>query len=145
MPGSQKSQRSNRFSNFCSKSLSPKSIRVNSTPMPSPGIVFRTIASARTLPLGTSNASLSFVPTGGGLGVEMNRPPIPRVWTREKSWRSQSAPCQLTFIPLGSEMRGYRRICRGCSAMCGKGDLLRQRTLGKYQSKPTSHERGIRQ
>src|SRR5437879_5926426 len=64
--------RSNLFINFCSKILSPKAMRVNSAPKPSAGAMFRTIAPARTLPPGTSNAILSSVPTGGGLGVEMD-------------------------------------------------------------------------
>src|SRR6266446_6054522 len=101
-------QRSNRFSNRCSKTRSFKSIFVNSTPIPSPGTILRTIASACTFPPGTSNESLSFVPTGGGLGTEMNRPPMPSVRTREKSCRSP--PCQATYMPFGNEMGRYLRF-----------------------------------
>src|SRR6266852_2358589 len=88
---------------------------VNSTPIPSPRTIFRTIPSACTLPPGTSNASLSFVPTGGGLGTEMNSPPLPSVRTREKSCRSP--PCQTTRMPFGNEMRAYLRFWRMASTV----------------------------
>ena len=120
---------SRRFSSFCNRNLSPKAIWVNSTPRPSPGMMSRTTASARTLPPGTSKASLIFVPTGGGSVAAMNKPPMPSVLTREKSWRSP--PYQLTGIPFGSEMRGYRRVGRvgspvtNCKAF---RTLLHQRT-----------------
>ena len=125
LPSAFPCQLSKRFISFCKRNLAPRSICVNSTPRPSPGMVSRTTASARTFPPGTSKASLTFVPTGGGSGVEMNRPPMPSVLTREKSWRSP--PYQLTGIPLGSDTRGYRRVGRGgCSATEGKDTSCHQ-------------------
>src|SRR6266550_7798453 len=91
--------RNKRLSNCSSKIRSFNRNFVNSTPIPSSRTTFRTIASACTLPPGTSNASLSFVPTGGGLGTEMNNPPPPSVRTREKSCRS---------------VRRCARICASC-------------------------------
>ena len=121
------SQRSKRFISFCRRNLPTKSILVNSTPRPWPGMMSRTTASARTFPPGTSKASLTFVPTGGGSGVEINKPPMPSVLTREKSWRSP--PYQLTGIPLGSDTRGYRRVGQGgCSVTEGKAASCHQRT-----------------
>src|SRR6266850_4670426 len=108
-------QRNNRFSNFSSKTRSFNPNFVNSTPIPSPRAIFRTMPSACTFPPGTSNESLSFVPTGGGLGMEMNSPPLPSVLTRENSCRSP--PCHATRMPFGNEMRAYLRFLRMASSV----------------------------
>src|SRR5215469_3216980 len=56
-----------------------------------------TYASACTLPPGTSKTSISLAPMGGGLELEMNKPRIPRVCTRETS--CPPPPYHATYIP----------------------------------------------
>src|SRR5258706_274947 len=90
------------------------------------------MASACTFPPGTSNESLSFVPTGGGSGTKMTSPPMLGARTREKSCRSP--PCQATRMPFGNEMRRYLRISwpKGMRVAWHGGDLQlfsRVRTL----------------
>src|SRR5437773_8063791 len=70
------------------------------------------MASACTFPPGTSNESLSFVPTGGGSETEMNSPPMLSVLTREKSCRSP--PCQATRAVSTFGYDGsFKLICEG--------------------------------
>ena len=86
-----------------SRARASSDIAVNSTPMPRPGCELRTMARALTSPLGTSNTSRTIVPSGGGSGVEMKIPPIPKVETRETVRRP--LPCHATSIPFGSPSR----------------------------------------
>jgi hypothetical protein len=68
--------RSNLFVNFWSKILSPRAMRVNSKPKPSGGDVPPDCICPHAS-TGHFKWQPSFVPTGGGSGVELNSPPMP--------------------------------------------------------------------
>lgn len=76
----------------------------NWTPMPSPGVTFLTNAELRISPSGTENSRVMEAPTGGGVLVSMNKPPIFRSRARETF--CDSSCCQDTQTPFGVEMRG---------------------------------------
>src|ERR1700704_1351244 len=81
--------------------------------MPTPGTMLRTTASARITPPGTSKTRVRSVPTRWVMEPQRKRPPMLSVWTRETCcW---PPPYQVTDMPLGREIRWYRRFPLGGS------------------------------
>jgi hypothetical protein len=68
-------QRNNRVSKPSKRVRHSGLTLVNSTPIASPGTLFRTIAFARTIPPGTSKTMVSSEPTRRVTDPERNRPP----------------------------------------------------------------------
>src|ERR1700688_878755 len=81
---------------------------MKATAMPSPGLIFFTMARARTSPPGTSKSNFTSVPTGAGSGVEINNPPSPSVTTRDIP--RPSTHCHATNMPFGRATRTYLRF-----------------------------------
>jgi hypothetical protein len=88
--------------------------------MPWPGLIFLTIARARTSPPGTSNTIFSKAPTGGGSEVAINNPPNPSVDTRDTE--RPALYCQAISMPLGSATLVNLRFAAG--ELFGTGTLL---------------------
>src|SRR5258707_13152979 len=73
--------------------------------------MLRTTAWARIMPPGTSKTRVRSVPTRWVMEPQRKRPPMLSVWTRETCcW---PPPYQVTDMPLGREMRWYRRVFGG--------------------------------
>src|SRR6266404_4068777 len=85
--------------------------------------MFRTTASARTMPPGTSKTSVRSVPTRSVLDPQRNRPPMLNVLTRETCcW---PLPYQVTDMPRGKEIRWWRRVPQKVSAVIKQGKSTR--------------------
>jgi len=113
--------RNNRVSNPCSRTRLSEFILVNSTPIPSPGTMFRTTACAKTMPPGTSKTRVRSAPTRSVMDPQRDRPPMLNVLTRETCcW---PPPFQVTDMPLGSAIRWWRRVSQRVSVAIrhGKG------------------------
>ena len=94
---------------------------VNSTPISSPGTMFRTTASAKTMPPGTSKTRVRSAPTRSVMDPQRDRPPMLNVLTRETCcW---PPPFQVTDMPFGSAIRWWRRVSQRISVAIrhGKG------------------------
>src|SRR5467141_425294 len=85
--------------------------------------MFRTTASARTMPPGTSKTSVRSVPTRSVLDPQRNIPPMLNVLTRETCcW---PLPYQVTDMPRGKEIRRWRRVPQKVSAVIKQGKSTR--------------------
>jgi hypothetical protein len=116
--------------------------------------MFRTTASARTMPPGTSKTRVRSAPTLSVMGPQRNRPPMLNVLTRETCcW---PLPYQVTDMPCGSEIRWWRRcVPQGVSVVItqGKGtssigrEPIEQKFLSAstFVTAPRPGKRGYRQ
>src|SRR5713226_9508361 len=81
--------------------------------------MFRTTASARTMPPGTSKTRVRSVPTRSVMDPQRNRPPMLNVLTRETCcW---PLPYQVADMPFGKEIRSWRRVAQRVSALIRQG------------------------
>src|SRR5580693_6370061 len=86
-------------------------------PIPLPGWKLRTMARARTWPLGKSKIKSMLEPAEAGFAVCRKRPPMPI--TSASEVQVCLADFQPTHMPLGARTRGYLR------GILGSGDMLR--------------------
>src|SRR6202451_4820252 len=95
-------------------------------PMPLLGCRLRTMARARTCPVGKSKISSILEPSEGGFAVCKKSPPRPI--TSAMDVQVCLADFQPTHMPLGARTRGYLR------GILGSGDMLRAGGLpyGKF-------------
>src|SRR6202050_985130 len=99
-------------------------------PIPLPGWKLRTMARARTWPLGKSKLNTRVEPSEAGLAGCRKRPPIPITSARDV--QVCLADFQPTHMPLGARTRGY------FLGMLGSGDIRQAllTAIWKFYSQP---------